>query len=395
MDEMRYAITAGKVYTENGILENGAVIVDKGKIAAIVNKAEAGKVKRIYDYAGFQLFPGLIDLHIHGANGFDTMQADFKALNEISRYLAKQGITAFLPTTVTDTIANIKRALQNVKECMGKVEGAQILGSYIEGPYITAEHNGAHPRELIREVRLGEAEDLLAAAGNTVRTVALAPEKPKALELIQYLKARGVHAAIGHTNATYEQVQQAAHAGADIAVHTYNGMRGLHHREPGAVGAALINDTIYTELIADFIHTHPAAIEILLRCKPQDKVVLISDAMQAAGLPDGRYRLGTLPVVVQGGIVRTASGSLAGSTANIMQSVAGLIQKMGISHLAAVHMASLNPARLLGIAEKTGSISTGKQADIVVVDDGFSVVMTVVKGKVVYQRAEKADKAGG
>jgi N-acetylglucosamine-6-phosphate deacetylase len=269
---------------------------------------------------------------------------------------------------------------------MGRVEGAQILGSYIEGPYIGTEHRGAHPEKLIRNIELTEIQELIFAAGGTVKTVALAPEKENCLALIQYLRQQGIYVAMGHTNATYEQVQQAVVAGANITVHIYNGMRGLHHREPGIVGAALVNDKIYTELIADFIHVHSGAMEIVLRCKPKDKVVLISDAMQATGLPDGQYKLGTLEVTVQDGVVRTADGSLAGSTTTILQSVRGLIQRMGVDPLVAVHMASLNPSRLLGLENNIGSIKIGKQADLVVVDQNFKVAMTVIQGKVIYKK---------
>lgn len=383
---MRYAITARKIYTEDKIIENGVVIVENETIIAIEENDNTLGAAALYDFSEFQVLPGLIDTHIHGANGYDMMQADFTALNRISNYLVTKGITAFVPTTVTDELFKIKRALANVNTCRGKVEGAQILGSYVEGPYITAEHSGAHPVKLIREIRLDEMEELLAASGNTVRTVALAPEKQHSLELVHYLHQRGVHVAIGHTNATYEQLQQAAALGANIAVHAYNGMRGLHQREPGTLGAVLVNDEIYTELIADFNHVHPAAMEILLRCKPNDKVILISDAMEATGLPDGQYMLGVLPVVVKEGIVRTESGSLAGSTTNILQCVQGLIEKMAVPPLSAVRMASLNPSELLGLDSILGSIKVGKQADLVVVDNKFEVVMTVVKGKVVYRR---------
>ncbi|GMA98666.1 N-acetylglucosamine-6-phosphate deacetylase [Pelosinus sp. IPA-1] len=386
MERLRYAIAAGKIYTEDEIIENGVVIVENGSIVAIKEKDANLQAKVLYDFSEFQVLPGLIDTHIHGANGCDTMQADFTALNEISNYLATKGITAFVPTTVTDELPKIKRALANVNACMGEVEGAQILGSYVEGPYITPEHRGAHPEKLIREIRLTEMEELIVASGNTVRTVALAPEKQNSLALIKYLHQVGTHVAIGHTSATYEEVQQAAEAGANIAVHTYNGMRGLHHQEPGTLGAVLVNDKIYTELIADFTHAHPAAMEILLRCKPKDKVILISDAIEATGLPDGKYMLGTLQIVVKKGIARTESGSLAGSTTNLLQCVQGLIEKMAVPPLSAVHMASLNPSKLLGVDSIIGSIKRGKQADFVVVDNNFEVVMTVVKGKVVYQR---------
>lgn len=203
MDRVRYAITARKIYTEDKIIENGVVIVENETIIAIEENDNTLGAAALYDFSEFQVLPGLIDTHIHGANGYDMMQADFTALNRISNYLVTKGITAFVPTTVTDELFKIKRALANVNTCRGKVEGAQILGSYVEGPYITAEHSGAHPVKLIREIRLDEMEELLAASGNTVRTVALAPEKQHSLELVHYLHQRGVHVAIGHTNATW------------------------------------------------------------------------------------------------------------------------------------------------------------------------------------------------
>lgn len=387
MNEGRYGILARKIYTEEKIILDGVIVVEDGKISEIIEDKGMARVEALYDFSDLQVIPGLIDTHIHGANGYDTMGADFQSLNEISKFLVKNGITAFVPTTVTDEIKNIKQAVLNVKNCMGKVEGAQILGSYIEGPYIGSKYRGAHPEKLIRNIEGKEIEALLATAGHTVKTIALAPDKEKSLLAINYLHKQGVLVSMGHTNATYEQAEQAVLAGANIAVHIYNGMRGLHHREPGMVGAALVNDDIYTELIADFIHVHKATIEIVLRCKPQDKVVLISDAMQATGLPDGQYRLGTLDVIVKDGIVRTEDGSLAGSTITILKAVQGLISQMGVEPLQAVHMASLNPSKLLGLEKQIGSIKIGKQADLVVVDQNFEVFMTIIQGKMIYKKS--------
>jgi N-acetylglucosamine-6-phosphate deacetylase len=391
MKESFYAIIAGNVYAEEGILKNGAVIVRDGRIAGITDWPQELGVQTVYDFSEYELIPGLIDTHIHGANGYDVMMADFTAINEISKYLAQKGITAFLPATVTEELQRIKAALINIKDAMGRVEGAQILGAYIEGPYFTEKHRGAHPAALLREIRLEEMKELVAAAPAQVRTVAIAPEKRESDGLIRYLKRMGIHTALGHTDATYEEVQRAVSAGADIAVHTFNGMRGFHHREPGTVGAVLTNDEVYTELIADFIHAHPAAIEILLRCKSPDKVVLISDAMQAAGLADGEYTLGTLKVIVRNGVARTESGSLAGSSTNIARCVRDLIVNLQVDPLRAVHMASLNPSKLLGAEPDLGSIRVGKQADLVLVDKEFEAVMTLVKGKVVYRK----NKSGG
>ena len=385
MNMLHYTITANKIYMANKIIENGAVVIEDGLIKDIVEHQTEITTDCIYNCREMQLLPGLIDTHIHGANAYDVMQDNFTAVNEVSKFLAKHGITSFVPVVMTAALDTMHKALKNIQACVGKVAGAEILGSYVEGPYLTSAHRGAHPENFLRPIRIQEVDELINTANHGILTVTVAPEKKNAIELIRHLVHQGIHVSLGHTDATYEEMTKAVAAGADIAVHTYNGMRGLHHREPGAVGAVLTNDHIYAELIADFIHVHPAAMEILLRCKPKDKIVLISDAIEATGLEDGKYKLGQLQVTVKDSIARVDSGSLAGSTTNLLKSVIELIAKMAVNPVEAINMASRNPAQMLGLENQIGSIKIGNKANLVIVDNQFQVAMTLIKGKIVYK----------
>lgn len=383
---MSYGIKAKQIYCEDKILENATLIINNGIIEDIIVGEYKGNLDRLLNLEEYSIIPGLIDLHIHGANGYDTMDANFHSLNEISKCLATKGITSFLPTTVTDKIEKLKNALANVQESIGKVEGAEILGSYVEGPYITKEHKGAHPEDLIKEIDMGEIEELIKASKDTVKIMTIAPEKKDAEKCIQYLTERGIQVSMGHTNATYDEGIKAIQCGAKISVHTFNGMRGFNHREPAIVGAVLTEDEVYCEIICDLTHVHPAAIDLLLRCKGKNKVVLISDSMQAAGLEDGEYMLGALKVIVKCSIARVQSGSLAGSTTNVLYCIKNMIEKLEMEPLEAVNMASLNPSKLLGVENVIGSIKKGKKANFAVVDDNFNVFKTIVNGQVVYNK---------
>lgn len=383
---MLYGIKAKNIYCEDKILKNATIIIQDGIIKKVLEEHEENDVKTIIDLNKYSIIPGLIDLHVHGANGYDTMDGNFDSLNEISKYLASKGITSFLPTTVTEKIEKIKQAINNIGSCIGKVEGAEILGPYIEGPYICKEYKGAHPEHLIKDLNLEELEELIEASKHTVKVITIAPEKKNAYECIRYLTANNVQVSMGHTNATYDETVGAINCGAKVAVHTFNGMRGFNHREPGVLGAVLTKDDVYCELICDLVHVHPASVDLLLRCKDKEKVILISDGIQAAGLQDGEYMLGALKVNVKCSIARVESGSLAGSTTNILACVKNIIEKVGLKPLEAIKMASLNPSRLLNIDKSIGSIREGKKANLVILDDNFNVVKTLINGKEVFTR---------
>ncbi|MFV9568456.1 N-acetylglucosamine-6-phosphate deacetylase [Thermoanaerobacter mathranii] len=371
----------GEIYTQNEIIYNGDLLISKGKISSIGKNLSTNDAE-VIDLKGKKIVPGFIDIHIHGGVGHDTMDATYEALNAISIHLAKHGVTSFCPTTMTMDIPYILNALKNINETMKKkTAGAQILGAYVEGPFISKEHKGAQDEKYIIPPDKNLFDEFLEIAGGNIKVIALAPEKDPDGSFVEHVTKKGVKVSLGHTNATYEEMKNGVEHGATIAVHTYNGMKGLHHREPGALGEVFLDDRIYSEVIVDFIHTHPASVKLLIKIKGTDKVILISDAMSACGLGDGEYKLGGQKVFVKNGEARLESGSLAGSTLTLDKAVKN-ITSLGVPLFEACKMASLNPAKAIGVDDRKGSIEVGKDADIVVLNNDLTVYMTIIEGKV-------------
>jgi N-acetylglucosamine-6-phosphate deacetylase len=335
------------------------------------------------DFSGYRVIPGLIDTHIHGCAGADTMDATYDALNTMSKYLASHGVTSFLPTTVTASEDCIRSALANVAETIKSgCEGAKILGSYVEGPFLTSEYRGAHQGEYLQDISIELIERILVGSRGTVLNIAVAPEQPQALEAIRYLCSMDINVSLGHSSADYEQTMHAIKAGAKRIVHIYNGMAPMHHREPGLLGAALLSSA-YAEIICDGYHIAPPAVEVALRCKGPDKIVLVSDCMRAGGLPDGIYTLGSSPVEVKSGIARLMDGgTLAGSTLSLDVALAKYIEMTGEPFERAVLAVTENPARSLGVYHKIGSIEPGKCADIIALDNCYKPVFVMVDGDI-------------
>lgn len=364
------------------------------KTDAIVTLSDQGRILdissaeqfdgEIEDLGNAWLLPGLIDSHVHGAKGHDVMDASHEALNEISRHCARHGVTGFAATTVTAPVQKIKDALQQIaKSREAGLDGAELLGGYLEGPYFTPTHKGAHPDRLFRELDCDELDSWMSYSDNALISVALAPEKNDAIKAIKHLKSQGVRVMLGHTDASYDDVKAAFDAGADGIVHCYNGMRGLHHRDPGVVGAGLTADSGFVEMIADGHHVHPTAIDVAHRCCG-DRLLLITDAMQAAGMPDGHYQLGELTVEMKEGVVRTAQGGLAGSTLILLDGVKNLSRWLDLPFEQAWLRASLTPAKSLGLDHKLGSIAVGKQASMVALSPEGDVLKTWVNGRPVF-----------
>jgi len=376
------AIKAKEVYTQQQVIDTGYILIKDERIIDITTQKPSCE---ILDFSGYAAIPGLIDLHIHGFAGYDTMDGRINSLQEMSKSLVRYGVTGFLPTTLTHDFEKIKNAVKIVSEAIGQTSGAEIIGSYVEGPYITPEYRGAHPIKFMRELSLNELNELIEVSNNTIKVMTIAPEKKQAMEAIQFLTEKGIHVSIGHTNADYDITNLAIEHGARIAVHTYNGMRGFNHRDPGCVGAVLTNDQCYCECIADLQHVHPGAIKLLYKSKDNDRMLLISDSMAAADLPDGQYSLGTLAVKVENKIARTVeTGSLAGSTTNLMECLKNIKDVLDIPLERTLPMVSLNQAKLLKIDHEVGSLESGKKANIVLIDEELNVKVTFVKGKIVY-----------
>ncbi|EGR0751431.1 N-acetylglucosamine-6-phosphate deacetylase [Vibrio vulnificus] len=365
-------------------LQDAVLSVDsQGNISAIA-AYDPQQHRTVTDLGAVSLMPGLIDSHVHGSQGCDVMDATHASLNTMSRYFASLGVTAFVATTVTAPVAKIRAALAQVaKSKQQGVEGAEILGAYLEGPYFTEKNKGAHPTQWFRELAVEELDNWISYSDNQLLKVALAPEKEGATAAIRYLANQGISVMLGHTDASYQQVKLALDAGAKGIVHCYNGMRGLHHRDPGVVGAGLLHPECYVEMIADGHHVHPAAIEVAHRCCGS-RMTLITDAMCATGMPDGQYTLGEYQVEMKQGVVTTQDGGLAGSTLTLIEGVKNIQRWLNLPFEQAWLMASHTPAKSLGIQHQLGTLEVGKRASMVALGSDFSIDKTWVNGRLVF-----------
>ncbi|ELH7495307.1 N-acetylglucosamine-6-phosphate deacetylase [Vibrio vulnificus] len=365
-------------------LQDAVLSVDsQGNISAIA-AYDPQQHRTVTDLGAVSLMPGLIDSHVHGSQGCDVMDATHASLNTMSRYFASLGVTAFVATTVTAPVAKIRAALAQVaKSKQQGVEGAEILGAYLEGPYFTEKNKGAHPTQWFRELAVEELDNWISYSDNQLLKVALAPEKEGAMAAIRYLASQGISVMLGHTDASYQQVKAAIDAGAKGIVHCYNGMRGLHHRDPGVVGAGLLHPECYVEMIADGHHVHPAAIEVAHRCCGS-RMTLITDAMCATGMPDGQYTLGEYQVEMKQGVVTTQDGGLAGSTLTLIEGVKNIQRWLNLPFEQAWLMASHTPAKSLGIQHRLGTLEVGKRASMVALGSDFSIDKTWVNGRLVF-----------
>ncbi len=355
----------------------------KGRhISEIEENLVENEKEEVLDLEGKLLIPGFIDVHIHGADGADAMDGSIESLQKISKYLASKGTTNFLATTLTSS----KEMLKKVLSCIGEVqnqemEGANIFGAHMEGPYFDVQYKGAQNEKYIKMAGMEEIQEYLSVKKDLVKLFALSPNSNN-LDIIRYLVKEGVIVSVGHSAASFEQVMAAVEAGLSHATHTFNGMKGFTHRDPGVVGAVLDSDEITAEVIFDKIHVHPEAVRVLIKAKGVEKVVCITDSMSATGLPCGRYKLGELDVNVVDNQARLSSnGALAGSVLTMDKAFRHLLE-LGYNLMDAVKLTSTNVAKEFQL--NTGMIRVGKDADLVVLDEKHKVKMTIVKGKIKY-----------
>ena len=343
----------------------------------------AGYITRTLDAAGCHLLPGFIDLHAHGACGHEVMDASPDGLQAQARFYTQHGVTSFLPTTWTASKEETVRALDVVTELTGRVpRGATILGAHMEGPYLGGK-SGAQAPQHIRRADLDEVREFL--DHNQVKLVALAPEYPENLRLIDECTRRGITVSAAHTNATYDQMVVAVEHGLRQATHTYNAMVGLSHREPGTVGAIMTIDHIRAELIADNVHVHPAAMKILVKVKGPDKVILVTDAIRGTGMPDGEYPIDQRTITVRDGAARLPDGTLAGSILTMDRALRNIIAATGLALREAWPMTSRNAAQSIGVTQTKGTLEVGKDADLVLLDADLNLLMTVVEGEITHE----------
>ena len=363
-------------------IEHGTVLIEDGFIAAVAENDISQVGVETLDLSGMTLLPGFIDVHIHGAAGVDVMEATAEGLAEVSRYLASQGVTAWLPTFVPASDENYASAIAAIAQSMKEpaVGGARVLGVHYEGPFVNSAQCGALHVEYFKTYASPADLDGLPVRAEMVRLITLAPEVAGGVELVRELNRRGWVVSIGHTRASLELLDQALAAGARHMTHFMNAMAPLHHRSPGPIAWGLAHDDVTCDIIADGIHLDPFMLQLLVKIKGVEGISLISDAIAAAGKGDGDYRIWGETISVKNGRTANAAGSIAGSVINMLDAVR-MMRSVGVSDVGVARMASSNPARLLGLADLCGSIEVGKRADLVALDADGRVRQTFIGGQ--------------
>lgn len=384
----------GTIVLPDRVLPHGTLTICGEKIAAVNGPATSGGCITV-DVEGRFVCPGFIDLHVHGGGGYGfDWQRPWREWEQAAMVHASRGVTGILATVPAPL--GREDLLREFREAAGRQDwrGSRILGLHFEGPYLSPVRRGCWPEASLRVPRPEDCRGLLEAAGPALKVFTIAPELPGALDCISLLAAAGVAVALGHTDATYGQAVRAVRAGARRVTHLYNAMRGLHHREPGAVGAALDLAGVTAEIICDGVHVHPAAMRLVLRIKGSDSVNLVTDASPLAGAPDTGLEVpfGQFPVKIVDGACRTPDGALAGSLLTLDRAVANAVRLLDIPLREAVRMASLVPARSIGIEGQKGSLEPGKDADIVILDGDFRVEATFIGGRPVHVTPEAAER---
>lgn len=381
---MQTVVTAERLWDGTSLHQNPLILIEDGRIHSIATRetSELPAGARVLDYPGATIGPSFFDVHIHGAAGHDVMEATSPALDKIGRFLASRGTAAYLATTVTASLDSTLRALDGLANEIAKLPEpgrARPLGIHLEGPFLSHEKRGVQPAEHLLAPSVATFDRMIDAGRGHVRLITIAPELPGADELIKHATARGVRVSVGHSNATAAETRGAISAGAVSATHTFNAMRALDHREPGILGTVLTSDEIYAELICDGIHSKPEMIRLWWKAKGPRRGILVTDAMSAAGMPDGEYQLGGFAVEVQDGRAM-ARGVLAGSVLTLDRALSNFVKFTGAGVEDGLRLLSRNPAAMTGLDHRAGSIVPGRAANLVAVDREGKLVASMIAG---------------
>jgi len=387
---MRTVLTAERLWDGARLLDLPVVVVEDGLIASIRTRAE-GEVPseaRVLDFPGATLAPAFFDVHLHGAKGYDVMEATPAALAAIGDFLAEHGTGSYLATTVTAPLDATLRSLADIAKLAAQppVEGqARLIGIHLEGPFLSHAKRGVQPAEHLLAPDIATFDRLFEAAEGQIRLMTLAPELPGAVELTAHATSRGVRVSLGHSNATAVETRAAIAAGAVSATHTFNAMRPLDHREPGVLGTVLSDDSLFAELISDGIHVAPEMVKLWWRSKGLERAILVTDAMSAAGMPDGTYQLGGFAVEVAQGRAM-ARGVLAGSVLMLDRALENFVEFTDAPLESALRLLTVNPASMSGVGDLAGSLAVGQAASLVAVDQAGKLAASFVNGKAAFLR---------
>ncbi|MBN1510227.1 MAG: N-acetylglucosamine-6-phosphate deacetylase [Sedimentisphaerales bacterium] len=374
-----------RLYNASQAASDSCVLIRDGKIARVGHPDKPVKADQVLDAQGRILAPGLIDVHIQGAGGADVLDATPEALQTISRTCARFGVTGFLATTVYRA-GEHNRHLEVAAECTGRdLGGARLLGTHLEGPFISLEKKGMILPTCVLEPLAIALGDIYALLGNTLKIMTIAPELPGGLDMIKALVEHGTIASFGHSNATYEQTMQGFDAGITHVTHLFNAMPSLHHRDPGPLAAIFERAGVTCQVIADGVHIHPSVLRLVYHTLGPGRFITITDGMQAMGLPDGPYVYNGIEYEARDGAARYKDGTLIGTAVGLNQMLARLMRFTGCTLATAIHTVTKNAAEVLGVTSTKGSISKGKDADLVILNGDLSVYATIVGGNVVYQ----------
>jgi len=381
---MQTVVTGARLWDGTSLHQTPLILIEDGRIHSITSResSELPSGARVLDYPGATIGPSFFDVHFHGAAGHDVMEATPPALDKIGRFIASRGTAAYLATTVTAPLDATLSALDGLANEIAKLPEpgrARPLGIHLEGPFLSHEKRGVHPPEHLLPPSTATFDRLVDAAHGHVRLITIAPELPGAEELIRHAVSRGVRVSLGHSNATAAQTKAGIAAGGSSATHTFNAMRALDHREPGILGTVLTSDELYADLICDGVHTTPEIVRLWWRAKGPERAILITDALAAAGMPDGEYFLGGFAVEVKGDRAM-ARGVLAGSVLTLDRALSNFVRFTGASVDQGLRLLTRNPAAMTGLDHRTGSIVPGRAANLVAVDEQGNLVASMIAG---------------
>lgn len=380
------ALTKAALLTPFVMFDEATVLVKDGKILAAGPADQISVPSEFREVAleGLMIAPGFIDQHVHGGGGAAVMEGTTDKLVEVARFHITHGTTTFLASAISATQENlvmVAKAFAGMRQKQYK--GARCLGLHLEGPFLSGKYYGAHSREVLRNPDLEEVFMLHRLSDFGVKMMTLAPELPGAMEVAAALADKGILCAIGHSDADYETTITAITNGFSNITHCFNQLRGFHHREPGVLGAALLRPELSVELIADGIHIHPATLELVMKVKGPEKIILVSDAMSPTGMPNGKYQTSEGELTLYKGSLTNQNGNLAGSVLTLERAVKNFMDFTGCELTDALRMATYNPAKYLGINKRKGSLYPGKDADLVALTPDLDVVMTMVEGEII------------